>query len=110
MGVSSYGSPRHGGYASRVVTVEEDGHPVHDDQQPQGHEGATNQEMELLAPTAASWRSMSALACSFSAWSAHSSHPIRSWLLVATWRTSMAPLAVLEHSGLEHSGDSSSDR
>jgi ribonuclease HI len=50
---SSYGSPRRGGYAFRIVTVGEDGHPVDDDQQPQGHEGATNQEMELLAPTAA---------------------------------------------------------
>lgn len=50
---SSYGSPRRGGYAFRIVTVGEDGHPVYEDQQPQGHEGATNQEMELLAPTAA---------------------------------------------------------
>ncbi len=50
---SSYGSPRRGGYAFRILTVGADGHPVNDDHQPQGYEGATNQEMELLAPTAA---------------------------------------------------------
>ncbi len=50
---SSYGSPRRGGYAFRIITVGDDGHPVVQDEQPYGYAGATNQEMELMAAIAA---------------------------------------------------------
>ena len=50
---SSYGAPRRGGYAFRIVTVGDDGHPVINDEQPLGHAGGTNQEMELLAAISA---------------------------------------------------------
>jgi ribonuclease HI len=50
---SSYGSPRRGGYAFRIITVGDDGYPVVRDEQPYGHAGGTNQEMELLAAIAA---------------------------------------------------------
>jgi ribonuclease HI len=50
---SSYGSPRRSGYAFRIITVGDDGHPVVHDEQPYGHAGGTNQEMELMAAIAA---------------------------------------------------------
>jgi ribonuclease HI len=42
-------SPRRGGTGICFVTVDDDGHEVVDLLQPQGHPGATNQQMELLA-------------------------------------------------------------
>jgi ribonuclease HI len=50
---SSYGSPRRGGYAFRIIAVGDDGHPVVHEEQPYGHAGGTNQEMELMAAIAA---------------------------------------------------------
>lgn len=50
---SSYGSPRRGGYAFRIITVGDDGHPIVHDEQPYGFAGGTNQEMELMAAIAA---------------------------------------------------------
>lgn len=50
---SSYGAPRRGGYAFRIVTVGDDGHPIVHDEQPYGYAGGTNQEMELMAAIAA---------------------------------------------------------
>lgn len=50
---SSYGSPRRGGCAFRIITVGDDGHSVLHDEQPYGYAGGTNQEMELMAAIAA---------------------------------------------------------
>ena len=50
---SSYGLPRRGGCAFRIITVGDDGFPVVRDEQPYGYTGGTNQEMELMAPIAA---------------------------------------------------------
>jgi ribonuclease HI len=46
---SSLSAPRRGGTGICFVTVDDDGHEVIDPIQPQGHQGATNQQMELLA-------------------------------------------------------------
>ena len=46
---SSFGNPRRGGFAYRIITFDEAGQEVCDDTQGVGREGATNQEMELLA-------------------------------------------------------------
>lgn len=42
-------SPRRGGTGICIVTVDEAGHEVIDQIQPQGYQGATNQQMELMA-------------------------------------------------------------
>jgi ribonuclease HI len=47
---SSLPAPRRGGTGICFVTVDADGNEVIDRLQPQGHQGATNQQMELLAP------------------------------------------------------------
>jgi len=46
---SSLPAPRRGGTGICFVTVGDDGHEIIDHLQPQGHEGATNQQMDLLA-------------------------------------------------------------
>ncbi len=46
---SSYSRPRRGGIAIRCVTIDEKGHEVVKDDVFAGHEGATNNEMELMA-------------------------------------------------------------
>jgi ribonuclease HI len=46
---SSYSRPRRGGIAIRYVTIDEQGDEVVRDDLLQGHEGATNNEMELMA-------------------------------------------------------------
>jgi ribonuclease HI len=46
---SSLQAPRRGGTGICFITVSDDGHEVIDNLQPQGHHGATNQQMELLA-------------------------------------------------------------
>jgi ribonuclease HI len=46
---SSLPSPRRGGTGICIVTVDEAGHEVIDNIQPQGYQGATNQQMELMA-------------------------------------------------------------
>lgn len=46
---SSLQAPRRGGTGICFVTVGDDGHEVINNVQPQGHQGATNQQMELLA-------------------------------------------------------------
>lgn len=46
---SSLPAPRRGGTGICFVTVDDDGGEVIDTIQPQGHQGATNQQMELLA-------------------------------------------------------------
>ena len=46
---SSYSRPRRGGIAIRFVTIDEFGNEVIEDHPLLGHEGATNNEMELLA-------------------------------------------------------------
>jgi len=46
---SSLQAPRRGGTGICFVTVDDDGYEVIDNLQPQGHQGATNQQMELLA-------------------------------------------------------------
>lgn len=50
---SSLPSPRRGGTGICIVTVDDAGHEVIDEIQPQGYQGATNQEMELKACTQA---------------------------------------------------------
>jgi ribonuclease HI len=46
---SSYSHPRRGGIGIRYVTIDDAGHEVVRDEEVLGHEGATNNEMELLA-------------------------------------------------------------
>lgn len=46
---SSLPGPRRGGTGICIVTVDEAGHEVIDHIQPQGYQGATNQQMELMA-------------------------------------------------------------
>src|SRR5437762_2689212 len=46
---SSYSHPRAGGMGIRIVTTDEAGNEVIHDEQPLGHQGATNQQMELKA-------------------------------------------------------------
>src|SRR5437016_10942417 len=46
---SSYSRPRRGGIAIRYVTIDEQGDEVIKDDVLPGHEGATNNEMELTA-------------------------------------------------------------
>lgn len=46
---SSYAKPRAGGMGIRFITVDENGHEVIHDEQPYGYQGATNQQMELMA-------------------------------------------------------------
>ena len=46
---SSYSRPRRGGIGIRFVTIKELGNEVIEDHALPGHEGATNNEMELLA-------------------------------------------------------------
>lgn len=46
---SSYSHPRRGGLGFRIITVGTDGHEIIHEEQPQGFQGATNQQMELQA-------------------------------------------------------------
>jgi RNase H-like protein len=46
---SSYSHPRRGGLGFRIITVGTDGHEIIREEQPQGFQGATNQQMELQA-------------------------------------------------------------
>ena len=46
---SSYSRPRRGGIGIRYVTIDEHGNEVVQNEELSGHEGATNNEMELLA-------------------------------------------------------------
>jgi ribonuclease HI len=46
---SSYSHPRRGGVGIRIITVGTDGHEIVHEEQPQGFQGATNQQMELQA-------------------------------------------------------------
>lgn len=46
---SSYSHPRRGGIGIRIITVGADGHEIVHVEQPQGFQGATNQQMELQA-------------------------------------------------------------
>lgn len=46
---SSFSKPRRGGMGLRLVTIGEDGHEICEEVELVGHEGATNNQMELLA-------------------------------------------------------------